>query len=312
MRPVKSVKRRVTTDASGLGRPHSLAARLRTILIMGLRQSIVVALRAVSACGITPAEWAAAQTRRLPKPIWAINPYVRARRLGLFWELDLRDNVQRTLYFTGWYERRYLTLLRQQVRRGDVYIDVGAHIGIHAQVIARDLLTLEGRVVAFEPSPDTAARLRRTSAVNGLTNLQVVNVALGAKRGEMELRSDPSRFEAADMAVLSFYGPGPSIGLTDVISLDEWVKDTDLSAIDFVKVDVEGAEQAVLQGMQDSIRTFRPRLIGIEIRDYLLLQAGTSEAQLRSFLKDLGYGPVDTGDLEGNYMFAAVDTSAQK
>ncbi len=267
------------------------------------RQILAVVFRCVSRFGGSSAEWGAAQTRRLPRMIWATAFNVTAKRLGLRFELDLRDNVQRTLYFTGSYERRYLSLFRSCLRPGDTYVDVGAHVGIHAQVIAADLLPLGGHVIAFEPAPDTCAVLARTAEANGLTNLEVVALALGAQRDKAELRSDSVRFDKADSAVRSLYGSGESVGTIDIVAFDEWAATQNLSGVNLIKIDVEGGELGVLKGMAESIRAYRPRMIGIEIRDHLLAQSGNTEAELRQFLHALGYSPVLTADLAGNFIF---------
>src|ERR687885_2186416 len=96
---------------------------------------------------------------RVPPEWWAIEPRVRARRLGLDLELDLRDNLQRTLYFTGTYEPGLLRALENELEPGDVFVDVGAHVGVHALCAARRLSEIPGggRVVAFEPTADSAA-----------------------------------------------------------------------------------------------------------------------------------------------------------
>jgi FkbM family methyltransferase len=229
---------------------------------------------------------------------------VRAKRRGVAFDLDLRDNVQRTLYFTGWYERRYLSLLLQETRRGDVYVDIGAHIGIHALLVARRLQQLGGgSVVAFEPSPDTVSQLSRTAARNLLTNVTVVDVALGAVRGSIELRADPERFEAADAAVRSRVGPGPVVARPRLTTFDEWLSGAEISRVDIVKIDVEGDELAVLQGMRNTLLRLKPRAVGVEIREYILERAGVSEAEVRAELAGAGYEAVPTADLESNFLF---------
>jgi hypothetical protein len=98
---------------------------------------------------------------KLPERWSADAPLVRARRLGLDLHLDLRDNLQRTLFYTGTYEPGLLRFLHGELRVGDVAVDVGAHIGVHALTMARRLRRLGGgRVLAFEPARDSAAKLR--------------------------------------------------------------------------------------------------------------------------------------------------------
>ncbi len=293
---------------SSVGGQRYVVSRLRRRAVRIARQMLVPFFHAVSLSGARGAEFAASLTVRLPRTLWATAPQVRVRRLGLWFELDLRDNVQRTLYFTGWYERRYLTLLIRNLRPHDVYIDVGAHIGIHAQVIARHLLPLGGRVIAFEPAPDTAATLVRMVEVNGLTNVDVVPVALGETRGQTELRSSPARWDERDAAVRSFYGPGRAACTVDVLPFDEWTRGRNLPAMSIVKIDVEGAECAVLSGMKDSILRLRPRVLGVEIRDDLLRQAGRTEQELLSLLGSLGYKRTSAPNLEGNSVFSFGET----
>jgi FkbM family methyltransferase len=267
------------------------------------RAALVPPFHAAARLSDSCADWASHQVRYLPQPLWTRRPLVSARRMGLRFDLDLRDNVQRILYFTGLYERRYLRFLWSQLRPGDVYLDIGAHVGIHAQSIAKRLLPIGGRVVAFEPAPDVASTLRKTCRVNGLSNVDVIPMALGRETSELPLRSDPVRFHEADAAVRSFYGPGEETCVVRVAPFDAWARTTALESLDVVKIDVEGAELAVLEGMEESLSAYKPRLIGLEISDYLVEQAGTTEAKLRTTLSSLDYEPLFERSLEGNFVF---------
>ena len=68
---------------------------------------------------------------------------VRANRLGLDLELDLRDNVQEIVYRDGAYEPNLAARLQDTLQAGDVYVDLGAHVGVHALTIARQLQQLD-------------------------------------------------------------------------------------------------------------------------------------------------------------------------
>src|SRR4051812_32374921 len=93
----------------------------------------------------------------MPEAWWATAPRITARRLGLTLHLDLRDNLQRTLYFTGTYEPGLLAALEDELRAGDVVLDVGAHVGVHALTAARRLRALGGgRGSAFGAAPQPA------------------------------------------------------------------------------------------------------------------------------------------------------------
>jgi FkbM family methyltransferase len=240
--------------------------------------------------------------RALPRRLWDTSTLVEANRLNLDWQLDLRDNVQRTLFFSGTYEKAYLRLLSSAIRSGGVFVDVGAHIGIHSLTMAR-VLGGGGSVISFEAAADTAEGLRTCVRRNSITNISVQQVALGDHTGTVELHSDDERFEIADAAVRSVHGPGKVVETVKVRTLDDWVEANGLEKLDVMKIDVEGEELAVLRGAKSTIGRFQPRLIGIEIRDYLLRQAGVSEPELRELLAELGYEEHEHPHLEGNFAF---------
>ena len=213
--------------------------------------------------------------------------------------------MQRALYFTGWYERRYIRKLLARIRSGDICADIGAHIGVHSVALAKHLESLggDGEVLAFEPAHDTAQRLRDTVRRNGLGNIRVVEYGLADWMGHGKLRGDCLRFNAADVGVRSLFGPDSTGQEVAVTTFDSWARAECISRLDIVKIDVEGAEFAVLSGMEESIKKFRPRVIGVEIRGYLLAQAGVSESDLRERLHNLGYVAATSKGLDGNVLF---------
>jgi FkbM family methyltransferase len=228
---------------------------------------------------------------RVPPEWWAVAPRVRARRLGLDLELDLRDNLQRTLWFTGTYEPGLLALLAGELRAGDVVADVGAHVGVHALSAARRLRELggAGRVIAFEPTADSAATLRAAALRNGLP-VEVVESALGEAEGEIELLGDP-RYSAHDAGVRSQFGAGEVVARAPVTTFDAWAADALLERLDVAKIDIEGAEILALRGMRESLTTLKPRLLAIEVKDVVMERGPGDEASLHALLRDCGYAP---------------------
>jgi FkbM family methyltransferase len=221
---------------------------------------------------------------RLPDGWWTASPLVRVRRLGLRLELDLRDNLQRALYATGTYEPALVRFLHDELHRGDVMVDVGAHIGVHALTAAARLRRLGGgTVVAFEPAHDSASKLRAAAARNRL-ELIVVEAALGAEPGTAELRADP-----ADAGVRSLHGRGARVQSVPVITFDAWAAEAQLERLDLVKLDVEGAELEALGGMAGSLGRLRPRAVVVEVKQRVLEQAGVDGDEVREYLRRLGY-----------------------
>lgn len=232
------------------------------------------------------------------------SPVVRARRLGLDWELDLRDNLQALLFFAGTYEPALVRLLNRELQRGDVFVDVGSHVGVHALTVARRLQDLRGgRVLAFEPTTDSAEKLDAAARRNRLV-IEVVRTALGERIGSTALFSDPV-YGRADAGVRSQFNTGPLVEEVPLTTFDAWASSTGLDRLDLVKVDVEGAEIAVMQGMQQSLRLLRPRLLVIEAKEHGFVRSGTSPHELRNLLATCGY--ISTGEvLHHNEVFRPV------
>jgi hypothetical protein len=204
------------------------------------------------------------QLYRLPEAWWTSAPRVRTRRLGLELELDLRDNLQRTLYFTGAYEPGLTKLLDRELEPGDVVLDVGAHVGVHALAAARRLRELPsgGRVIAFEPT----------------------------RRATVEIHGDP-RYGDHDAGVRSQFGEGAVVQRAPVTTLDAWAARTGLDALDVMKLDIEGAEILALRGAQQTLRRLRPRLLAVEVKDVVMKRGPGDEAALHALLADCGYAP---------------------
>lgn len=216
---------------------------------------------------------------------------VRARRMGMDLVLDLQDGASRVAYFTGGVERPLLALWQSELRPGDVVADIGAHIGITAVSAAQVLRDLGGgKVYAFEASPDTAQRLRDHVVANGVESLaEVVEVVLLDAEGVAHLCAD-AFFGNADASTRSLFGTGdPVTGSLRTRTFDSWALETGLDRLDLVKLDVEGAETSVIDGMRDALDRFRPRLIVVEEKDYIFERAGEPPDAVRRRLRDAGY-----------------------
>jgi FkbM family methyltransferase len=244
---------------------------------------------------------------RVPPEWWAVEPRVRARRLGLDLELDLRDNLQRTLWFTGTYEPGLVRTLQDELRPGDVVVDVGAHVGVHALSAARRLRDLGGggRVIAFEPTPDSAAAIRAAALRNGVP-VEVVQAALGESGGEVEILGDP-RYGAHDAGVRSQFGAGEVVARARVLTFDGWAEDELLERLDVVKIDIEGAEILALRGMRTALKTLAPRLLAIEVKDVVMERGPGDEASLHALLRECGYAPAGSPERHVELFRPVVD-----
>ena len=148
----------------------------------------------------------------------------------------------------GLYQRDLAALLRRRLPSDAVAVDGGAHIGVISVLLAS--LCPDGHVYAFEPVAETAAHLEHNLAANDITNVTVERLALYRDDGEITLAFDES------------YPGGSHIGDGEfrvaTARLDTWAQARGLDRLDLLKLDVEGAEPAVLDGAEETLRRFQP------------------------------------------------------
>jgi FkbM family methyltransferase len=144
---------------------------------------------------------------------------------------------------------------------GSTVIDVGAFIGTHALAFS-DAVGPEGRVFALEPQPEAFQLLSTNVGRNSATNITVLNVAAGARAGDttIDLFPHDRRFNGGSSRT-SDSGGTTTVGIS-VQAIDE----LPLDSCALVKIDVEGAESVVLDGLTDVIHKFRP-VIFCELND---------------------------------------------
>ncbi len=220
--------------------------------------------------------------------------HVEVIRHGVRFTLSLDDNAQRVMYFTGWYEKQFAEWLFSALHKDDVYLDIGAHVGMHALTAARRLSDLGGgKVIAIEATEDSAENIRRTARANGLSNVEVVQVGLGAYEGVLKLYAY-ERYPPNDAGVRSKFNTGHFVCEVRLAQLDHIAESIGLTRADIVKLDIEGGEVAALEGMLGTLRRLKPRFVTLEVDVRRLQQAKTSEADMASLLSSVGYEPTGT------------------
>ncbi|WP_269523680.1 FkbM family methyltransferase [Coraliomargarita parva] len=143
----------------------------------------------------------------------------------------------------GGYEKELIGFLCSQIKPGDTVLDVGANIGLHTLKLSR-AVGEEGRVLAFEPDPANVRLLRKNLELNRCTNVEVFPFALGATAGLAKLYLCRENKGWQSFANLSDSTQSIEV---EVKRIDEVLPKGLKPA--FMKMDVEGAEPLVLEGM---------------------------------------------------------------
>jgi FkbM family methyltransferase len=141
-------------------------------------------------------------------------------------------------------EQKVRETIEQRIRPGTVFVDGGANIGFYSILAAR-LAGPDGRVVAFEMMPDTAAVLRRHIAANGATTIEVIERALSDRSGS-RVRASVEPGQHGQASIVNDGSERRHSIEVETITLDEAL--ADCGAIDLIKLDLEGAEYVALQG----------------------------------------------------------------
>ncbi len=186
-------------------------------------------------------------------------------RHGFRFSADLRDTGQQRIYFYGEHDERYeIRQLRRILRSGDTCWDLGANIGFYTCFFAQRV-GAGGRVVAFEPVPLTATRLRENVRLNDFANVTVVQKALGDAPGRLPIyRRDKGRAEGTASLRVDDSFPGLVSDMVEIETIDRLAEE--LPRPDFIKIDVEGYQWQVLQGASGFFSGHRPMVMA-EIDD---------------------------------------------
>jgi FkbM family methyltransferase len=180
-------------------------------------------------------------------------------------------------YWTGVYEPHLQRAIRQLLRPGQTFWDVGAHIGFFALIASR-AVGASGQVRCFEPMDDNRERLGRTVALNGLTNVTISDRAVGGESGHARLY--PHK-RSQMWALEDYHGQGGEGGVpVRVCSLDDLAGE--LGDPHVVKVDVEGAELEVLRGGVRLLRRAQPVML-VEISSEQVLTQARDELRFCTF-----------------------------
>jgi FkbM family methyltransferase len=177
---------------------------------------------------------------------------------------DLADHTQRKMAL-GTYEREETSLCRRLLRPGDVFVDVGAHIGWFS-ILAGLIVGVAGRVHAIEPFPATFARLRDNVARTGLTNLVPWPVAAGDRVGSARVHLQPHGDSGSTTAVDDRGVAVPKVPVDELVD--------DGRPVRLLKIDVEGFEPAVLEGARRMLARTEAALVEINRPGLHALGAG--------------------------------------
>jgi FkbM family methyltransferase len=161
--------------------------------------------------------------------------------------LDATDSLR--LRKNPVYEPRETAIVRRDLKKGHVFVDVGAYIGYYT-CLASKLVGPSGKVVAFEPEPENFKILMKNVSAIDAKNVMLANYAVSRCESSIALFCNPAN--SGDNHLGRFVSEWREF-LVKTVSLDEFFSAYD-GRIDFVKIDTQGHEISVLEGMKGLLK----------------------------------------------------------
>lgn len=210
----------------------------------------------------------------------------------LFW-LNNTGYLDQKIIQEGEFEPMSTAAIKRLVKPGFTVLDVGANIGYYT-VLTSKLVGDAGRVIAFEPTKHFLEVLNRNIAVNNLKNIEVLPLGLSNKACEMVIDIGPSS--------ATLHSP---IGFDEVLSTEkiqlstlvDFVRESKLARIDFIKIDIDGHEPILFDGAWPVLDAMSPTIL-CEVSHLHYLQAGCTAWDFYAKVKEHGYLIYDETTLE--------------
>lgn len=192
------------------------------------------------------------------------DPIVRAEVLDHQIYVNLRDKgLSEELLTYRIHEPILSVLMFNEIRPGDVIVEVGANIGYYV-LIECSLIKGDGKVIAIEPDPRNRKLLKMNVFGNGYAkDVEFVPFAIGSRRGTVNMLMSNAFNVSCVISPWSGKAGNGEEKRVKMMTLDELILDK--SKIDVIRMDIEGYEFVAIDGMISTLTKFRPRLLVIEL-----------------------------------------------
>ncbi|MEM2261389.1 MAG: FkbM family methyltransferase [Nitrososphaerota archaeon] len=171
------------------------------------------------------------------------------------------SNVYLNPYF---HEHDVVSFVINNLKEGDVFIDIGAHCGLYT-IVASKRVGIEGMVVSVEPNPENVRYLIRNIKINDLKNVIIIAKALGQRKERIKMFYHPGATALTSVKERGHF----KWFRVDQVTLDDIVEELKLGHIKMIKIDTEGYDEHVLRGGGSALQK----------TDYVIVELNTNNVR---------------------------------
>ena len=175
--------------------------------------------------------------------------------------------------------------------RDRTIVEAGAHVGVYTVLLSRR--AINGKILAFEPNPLNYWFLKRNIKKNKLSNVLMFNIGLSNRREHLSFKSrryntGKGTFKKNKHELMKGSGDPIMSKTIPVTTTDEVLEECRIGRVDFVKIDTEGFESQVIEGMLNTIRNWKP-LVYFEVHGLNIRERQDDLERIWQFLTKYGY-----------------------
>ncbi|MBU0662571.1 FkbM family methyltransferase [Candidatus Micrarchaeota archaeon] len=197
------------------------------------------------------------------------------------------EGLGASLFGIGTFEEYETALFESLLKPGMTVADIGANLGYYS-LLASGRVGRKGRVYSFEPEPKNRGILLKNIKENNFTNIIPINMALSNRKGKLKLYTDKSNEGRNSLSETNVIDKKGFVNVQATTLDSYFLENAGSLKVDFIKIDVEGAEGLVFEGAEKILKKNNLKIL-MEFCPYFLGNLGTDPLQMLEKMRGFGF-----------------------
>lgn len=200
-----------------------------------------------------------------------------------------KNSILSEIIYLNKFEKSELVFIEKVLKKGDVFFDIGANIGLFSLVVSKKI-GKKGKIYSFEPSSNIFERLCENININYIKNINPQKLALSNEKGKAKFTVSLDGYDAWNSLSKPSAGKRFDYEIVETETLDGFIKKHNLKGkIFLIKLDVEGWEIPVIKGGLEALSDKDAPIMMVEFTEQNAINSGFSCKELYQLITDLGY-----------------------